>query len=76
MPGIAYVFFMLAGTTVDSFVKTIIILELAMPCAAIVTVLAARYGSDYKFATENVVYSTMFSMFTLPLVLYVLNTLT
>ncbi|NTV91311.1 MAG: AEC family transporter [Clostridiales bacterium] len=58
----------------DQFVKTIIILELAMPCAAIVPVLAMQYESDYKFATENVIYSTLFSMLTLPIAMYVLTT--
>ncbi len=74
LPATAYLIFKLLGPGIDQFVKTVVILELAMPCATIITVLAAQYGSDHKFATENVVYSTLFSMFTLPVVLYILNT--
>jgi predicted permease len=48
---------------------------MAMPCATIVSALAAQYESDYKFATENVFFSTLLSLFTLPAVVYILNVL-
>lgn len=59
----------LFGGVVDSFVKAIIVLQLAMPCGTIVPALASQHDSDYKFATEGVFLTTILSMITLPLVL-------
>jgi len=74
LPGIAYFFFHFFMPWLDTFVRIIIILELAMPCATIVPVLAAQYESDQVQATDNVIISTLFSMFTLPVALFVVNT--
>lgn len=73
IPAAAFGLLSLLGGAVDPFVKVIVVLELAMPCATIITALAAQYGSDYKFATENVFFTTILGMFTLPVVLYVLK---
>jgi len=73
IPAVAFVILYLLGDIVDPFVRVIVILELAMPCALIVPALAAQYGSDYKLATDNVILTTLFSMATLPLTLYLLS---
>jgi predicted permease len=75
MPGIAFLATILAGAGLSSFAKTIVVLTLAMPCASVIPVLAAQYGSDYKFATNNVVISTILSMLTLPVVMYIVERL-
>lgn len=64
---------MLFGSRIDPFVRTIVIMELAMPCAAVIVPLSAEYGSDHRQAADNVIYTTIFSLFTLPLFLLLLN---
>lgn len=64
---------LLLGDLVDPFVRTIVILDMAMPCATIVAALSAEYGSDYTLATDNVIYTTVLSLFTLPLFMLLLN---
>lgn len=73
IPAVAFTVLSLLGGLVDPFVRTILILELAMPCATIIPALAAQYGSDYMLATDNVVITTLFAMVTLPLILFLLN---
>lgn len=74
VPAAALGVFILLGGQVSPFVKTIVVLELAMPCATIVPALAAEYGADYRFATENVLFTTAMSMITLSFALLVLGT--
>lgn len=64
---------LLLGDLVDPFVRTIVILELGMPCATITVAQAAEYGSDYRLATDNVIYTTVLSLFTLPLFMLLLS---
>lgn len=64
---------LLLGNLVDPFVRTIVILEMAMPCSAIIVVMSAEYGSDHRQASDNVLYSTILSLFTLPLFVLLLN---
>lgn len=73
IPALAFFVLSLFGSLVDSFVKVILVLELAMPCAAIIPALAVQYGSDHRLATDNVIYTTFFSMITLPIFMYLLN---
>jgi len=73
IPCIAFVVLFTLGKELDPFVRVIVVLELAMPCATIIPALAAQYGSDHNFAADNVIITTIFSMITLPLVLYFLN---
>lgn len=65
----------LMGGHIDRFVKSIIIIELSMPCAAIVSILAAEFKSDYRLAAENIFFTTVTAMFTLPLMFYLLKVL-
>jgi len=64
---------LLFGGSIDPFVRTIVIMELAMPCAAVIVPLSAEYGSDHRQAADNVIYTTILSLFTLPLFLLLLN---
>ena len=64
---------LLLGNLINPFVRTIVILDMAMPCAAIITALSAQYGSDGKQATDNVIYTTVLSLVTLPLFMLLLN---
>ncbi|HDR68478.1 MAG TPA: AEC family transporter [Bacteroidaceae bacterium] len=48
--------------------RKVLVLESAMPCMAIIVVLAKRFNSDDALAAENVFFSTIASLFTLPLV--------
>ena len=73
VPAVALVVLFSLGSTVDPFVRTILVLELAMPCATIIPALAAQYGSDHTFAADNVIMTTIFSMITLPLILFLLS---
>lgn len=74
VPIVALIVLMLTGNLVDMFVRKILIIQVAMPCALIVTALAAQYESDYKFATEAVLVTTIAGIFTLPMIVYILNT--
>jgi malate permease and related proteins len=64
---------LLLGDLINPFVRTIVILDMAMPCAAIIAALSADYGSDFKQATDNVIYTTVLSLFTLPIFILLLN---
>jgi predicted permease len=48
--------------------RKVLILEASMPCMAIIVVLAKQFNSDDALAAENVFFSTIVSLFTLPLV--------
>jgi predicted permease len=48
-------------------------LEAAMPCMAILVILAKRYGADDKLAMKNFFISTVMSLVSLPLILYLLQ---
>ena len=72
IPVAAILFFRLTGNLFDVFVKRIVVLQLAMPASTIVSALALQYDSDYDAATEGIFVSTILSMFTLPLIVYLL----
>jgi len=44
----------------------------AMPVAANCSIMAAKYGSDYKFASQSVFISTMLSLITIPWIISLL----
>lgn len=64
---------LLLGGIINPFVRTILVLDLAMPCGAIIVALSAQYGSDYRQASDNVIYTTLLSLFTLPLFMLLLQ---
>ena len=73
IPMLSLLVLLLLGDLVDPFVRTIVILELAMPCGTIVVALSAEYGSDYTQASDNTIYTTILSLITLPLFVLLLN---
>jgi predicted permease len=58
---------------IDPFVRNIVVLQLAMPCGSIVAALAAKYESDYLYATESIFYTTVLSMLILPFIVFMLS---
>jgi malate permease and related proteins len=67
VPILASIVFFILGGSIDPIVKSTVVLQLAMPCATLVTALASQYESDYKFATEAVFITTLLGIVTLPL---------
>ena len=61
---ITYLFFPGFG----DIARKVVILEASMPCMATIVVMANKFGSDSGLATENVFISTIFSIFSIPLV--------
>lgn len=49
------------------------VLICAMPCAANCAIFARRYDSDYRLASQGVFLSTLMSIFTIPLIIYLLS---
>ena len=58
---------------VDPLVKSIIIISNTMPIATTVPILSEQYGRNKGLAGEALVVSTIFSMATIPLVIFVLG---
>ena len=52
---------------------SVLILEAAMPCMTILVILARRFGADDQKAMENFIASTVLSVLSLPLVIYLLG---
>ena len=71
VPLIALLFFSLFNF--DSNVVKIVVVQLGMPAATIVSALALQYDSDYNTATEGVFFSTILSVFSLPLLVYLIS---
>ncbi len=61
------------GFSLDETVVSVVILQVAMPCMAIIVVMAKQFGADEKQATENVFLSTILSLFSLPLIYFLLQ---
>ncbi len=57
----------------DEIAFSVIILEASMPCMTILVILAKRFGADDKKAMENFVVSTIFSILSLPLIIYLMH---
>ncbi|HEY5584254.1 MAG TPA: AEC family transporter [Ruminiclostridium sp.] len=72
VPLLAIAFFKMTNNFFDPFVKKIVVLQLAMPASTIVSALALQYDSDYNAATEGILISTILSIFTLPIIVYLL----
>jgi malate permease and related proteins len=61
------------GAAPEKLVTSVIILEASMPCMASVVIMAKELGADDHLAVGNVFVSTIFSIFTLPLVVMAIN---
>jgi len=75
IPALSLGILLLLGDFVDPYVRTIVVMEMAMPCGAIIAALSSELGSDSQLATDNMVYTTVLSMFTLPVFTILLNSL-
>ena len=73
IPAISLGILLLVGDMVDPYVVTVVVMELAMPCGAIVVAVSSERGSDYRQATDNMIYTTVLSLITLPLFMLLLN---
>ncbi len=56
----------------DPLVLAVILIETAMPSMASTVVLVQKYGGDENFAASGIFLTTLFSIFTIPLVIYLL----
>jgi predicted permease len=62
--------FSAAGISADPTAFTVLIIQSAMPCMTILVIMARRFGGDDIKAMENFVVSTLLSIITLPLVIW------
>lgn len=58
---------------IGNIAKTVVVMQTAMPCMAMVVVLAKKFNSDDLHATENLFMSTIISLATLPLIYYLIQ---
>jgi len=65
----------LTGYQPDKLVLSVLLVETSMPCMANIIILAKVFGADEKLATANVFVSTIFSIVTLPFILYLMSIL-
>ncbi|MFW6035080.1 MAG: AEC family transporter [Halothermotrichaceae bacterium] len=65
--------FILRQFNIPEIVSNISVMMLAMPSGAIGVIFAEKYDSDYTFASEGVFFTTLFSIVTIPLIIYLIN---
>jgi len=58
--------------SIDGLVKDIIVLQAAMPSAVMAMILAAKYNRDASLVASVVLITTVLSMISIPIILYVL----
>lgn len=58
---------------IGEIAKTVVVMQTAMPCMAMIVVLAKKFGSDDLHATENLFLSTILSLGTLPLIYFIIQ---
>ncbi|MDX2414015.1 MAG: AEC family transporter, partial [Bacteroidales bacterium] len=58
---------------IDHLILSVIILEASMPCMANVVIVAKIFKVDDELATANVFMSTLISLVSLPIIVYVMN---
>jgi len=63
----------ITGWEMDAIALSVIILQSAMPCMVIIIIMAKKYGADDVHASQNVLTSTLLSVFTLPLIILLLE---
>jgi len=63
----------LIGFKPDKLVLSVLIIQSSMPCMANIIILAKTFGADDKLATANVFVSTILSILTLPIILYIMS---
>ncbi|MCK4699717.1 MAG: AEC family transporter [Bacteroidales bacterium] len=63
----------ITGLEMDAIALSVIIMQSAMPCMVIIIIMAKKYGADDVHASQNVLTSTLLSVFTLPIILLLLE---
>ena len=63
----------LSGTEMNHIAFSVVILEAAMPCMTILVIIAKRFGADDTKAMQNFVVTTILSVVTLPIVIYLIQ---
>lgn len=59
----------------DSLLSTVIIMEAAMPAAAVTVIFTQQFRGDVEFAAKGVLMSTLLCIFTIPIVAVILSML-
>jgi len=59
--------------TLDKIPASVIILQTAMPTQTLLAILATEYGGDILYASEGIFISTIFSIFSLPLIYFIMT---
>lgn len=67
------VIFLYTPFQLNSVAIAVLILEASMPCMTILVILAKRYGADDQKAMENFVVTTIFSVLSLPFIIFLLE---
>lgn len=62
-----------AGLNISDKALMCSVLQAAMPCMIIISILAAEFGLNAKQAVENILVSSVLAIITLPLIYWVLN---
>ena len=63
----------LLGIDIAREALIVLVMQAAMPCQTIVVVMTHRYKSDHQLAATNLFVSTIISIFTLPIVYFLLE---
>ena len=63
------------GWEMDQTALSVLVMQSAMPCMVIIIIMAKKYGADDVHASQNVLTSTLLSVFTLPLIIFLLEKL-
>lgn len=66
----------LLSLNIDPIAFSVVILQSGTPCMAIIVVLAKKFNADDAHAMENVFISTLMSLFTLPFLYWMIETIT
>jgi len=66
-------FFIFSIVNVPSIVKCTLVMSSGMPSAIIVAILATRYNADSRLASQGLFITTLLSILTLPLIIYLLT---
>ncbi len=62
-----------AGFHLPTVTRMVVVLVAAMPVALVCSVMAERYGGDTQLAAQAIFLSTMFSLFTVPALFYLVS---
>ena len=68
-----YLLSMFFGINIGTTAKTVLVMQTAMPCMAMIVVLAKRFNSDDLHATENLFLSTILSIILLPFLYFLIQ---